>query len=163
MHEAYQKFCFVTNPNAHHMDHNSCSSLFTKQFPGSANGKSCHNYVLIACAIWTPNEFSELSITAFRESADLTKYNWIHFEGRPTMTTFDLVRFVNEERLVRGLRFTVSVEIEKADHGLEALLPLADLVFVSKDFSKFSGAQSSKEAVGILKNRIAKGGYFRYL
>jgi hypothetical protein len=70
--------------------------------------------------------FSELSLSQFRERADLTQYSWVHFEGRKG--TEELVNFVNEERLMNDLRLTVSVEIEKTDRGLDSLFPLADLV-----------------------------------
>ena len=99
--------------------------------------------------------FAELSLTQFRESIDLSRYSWIHFEGRKT--TKELVSFVEAERLKSDLKLKVSVEIEKTDRGLEGLFGWADLAFVSKDFSKHSGAGSAQEAVRMFKDKLRKG------
>ena len=103
--------------------------------------------------VFEPNP--ELGLSHFRDSIDLSQYSWIHFEGRKP--TKDLVSFVEDERLRAGLKLKVSVEVEKTDRGLESLFGLADLVFVSKDFSKHSGAGSASEAVRMFKNRLRKG------
>ena len=39
----------------------------------------------------------------------------------------------------------VSVEVEKVGRGLEALVPLADVVFVSKEVAKANGANDMNE------------------
>ena len=39
----------------------------------------------------------------------------------------------------------VSVEVEKVGRGLEALVPLADVVFVSKEVARANGANDMNE------------------
>lgn len=55
----------------------------------------------------------------------------------------------------------ISVEIEKARPVLDELLPLADVVFVSKEYAYFSGFRTMKEAVeGFLD--VTKPGYILF-
>ena len=99
--------------------------------------------------------FPELSLDHFRENIKLSNYGWIHFEARKT--TKELLDFVNSEREKHGFNFKISVEIEKIGQGFENLFHLADLVFVSKDYSVHSGATSPADAVDIFKHKIRKG------
>lgn len=56
-----------------------------------------------------------------------------------------LVRSHNEG--VTGPHVTCSVEIEKARPELEVLIPLADVVFVSKDYAAFKGYTSMAQTL----------------
>ena len=50
------------------------------------------------------------------------------------------------------------MEIEKIGQGLEVLIPLADLVFLSKDFAQNDvGAESVTEAVNLTKDKLRDG------
>lgn len=50
---------------------------------------------------------------------------------------------------------TTSVELEKAREELKLLLPLADVVFIGKDFAKFQGCKDRFDAlqknIGLVK------------
>lgn len=56
------------------------------------------------------------------------------------------VRAYNETQ-PPGHFITCSVEIEKARPELEALIPLADVVFVSKDYAAYKGYTSMAETL----------------
>lgn len=57
--------------------------------------------------------------------------------------------FLEEMRIRRGYRLTpvLSVECEKTRSELLELVPLADVVFVSKEHAKFNGCDGPEEAV----------------
>ena len=58
----------------------------------------------------------------------------------------ELVREHNKG-LPRGEFITTSVEIEKAKPEMDVLIPLADVVFISKDYAAFKGYSSMAETV----------------
>ena len=64
-----------------------------------------------------------------------------------------MIKLVREHNkgLPRGEFITTSVEIEKAKPELEALIPLADVVFVSKDFAAFKGYSNMAETLEGMK------------
>ena len=47
----------------------------------------------------------------------------------------------------RNHNLKISVELEKPRAVLKELMPLGDVVFISKEFAKFSGYQSMEDAV----------------
>ena len=49
------------------------------------------------------------------------------------------------------------MEIEKVGHGFEALIPSADLTFISKDVSKSNGATSLQESLDFFKAKMGQG------
>lgn len=51
----------------------------------------------------------------------------------------------------------ISVEIEKSRPILKELIPLGDVLFVSKDFSVFSGYHSMKKAVEGFSSLVQPG------
>ncbi|KAG0729493.1 Ketohexokinase [Chionoecetes opilio] len=90
----------------------------------------------------------ELTVEDFTR-VDLTPYQWIHFEGRNVANVAQMIALVREHNkgLTQGEFITTSVEIEKAKPELEALIPLADVVFVSKDYAAFKGYSSMTETL----------------
>ncbi|XP_045116117.1 ketohexokinase-like isoform X1 [Portunus trituberculatus] len=90
----------------------------------------------------------ELSVDDFAQ-VDLTPYQWIHFEGRNVANVAQMIKLVREHNkgLPQGEFITTSVEIEKAKPELEALIPLVDVVFVSKDFAVFKGYSNMAETL----------------
>jgi hypothetical protein len=54
-----------------------------------------------------------------------------------------MIKFVREN----SKSIKISIEIEKTRTVLGELLPLGDVVFISKEFSQFSGFPTMKEAV----------------
>ncbi|XP_031757781.1 ketohexokinase isoform X4 [Xenopus tropicalis] len=94
-------------------------------------------------------------------SVDLTRYKWIHWEGRNAAEQVKMIRRVEEHNSGRGAeeRITVSVEIEKEREELYQLFPHGDVVFVSKDVARHFGFHSAQEAVRGLYPRVRKGAY----
>ncbi|CAG5102023.1 Oidioi.mRNA.OKI2018_I69.chr1.g106.t2.cds [Oikopleura dioica] len=92
---------------------------------------------------------------------DLTKYKWIHFEGRtksgerPDVSEM-IAHALQERKKNPALDFKVSVELEKTYEGVEGLGTEADVVFVSKEFTGKFGCESGDEMVKKFREKIVK-------
>ncbi|XP_053445641.1 ketohexokinase isoform X2 [Nycticebus coucang] len=93
------------------------------------------------------------------EKVDLTRFKWIHIEGRNASEQVKMLQRIDEHnaRLPPGQRIRVSVEVEKPHEELFQLFGYGDVVFVSKDVAKHLGFQSANEALRGLYNRVRKG------
>ena len=95
------------------------------------------------------NNLPELDAKYFQK-LDLDNYKWIHFEGRNNVDEIlkmaEAIRSYNSE-IPHEDRITVSVEIEKRKVEHSRLLSVGDIVFVSKDYAKFCGYSSARDAV----------------
>jgi len=108
-------------------------------------------------------EMPEITLEDFK-TLDLSQYSWIHFEGgfhsrlahrtyiqgrtksgeRPHVS--QIIEHVIAQRDHLGLNLKVSVELEKTYIGVEKLGYMADVIFVSKEFSHKMG-QATPEAM----------------
>lgn len=79
-------------------------------------------------------DLPEYQVEAFRE-IDLDQYDWIHFEGREVAPYEAMLRHARHTRH----RATISVEIEKPRPGIEALVPLADVVIFARAYASCLG------------------------
>ena len=104
---------------------------------------------------------TELTYKDF-ERLDLSKYKWIHFEGRENVS--DIVRMIetidefNKNKQTSD-KIEVSVEIELPHTvfpQLHELFDKADYVFVSKDYCQSEGYSSKEEAVKSLLQRCKR-------
>jgi len=90
----------------------------------------------------------ELKLDEFK-ALDLTKYKWIHFEGRNVDEVRKMLQYLkdfNKSVTERGGHaLPVSVELEKTKHNLLQLADLADVVFVGKDLATFLGCSNMEE------------------
>ncbi|XP_023367647.1 ketohexokinase isoform X3 [Otolemur garnettii] len=93
------------------------------------------------------------------EKVDLTRFKWIHIEGRNASEQVKMLQRIDEHnaRLPPGQRIRVSVEVEKPREELFQLFGYGDVVFVSKDVAKHLGFQSANEALRGLYSRVRKG------
>ncbi|XP_069350813.1 ketohexokinase isoform X1 [Eulemur rufifrons] len=93
------------------------------------------------------------------EKVDLTRFKWIHIEGRNASEQVKMLQRIDEHnaRLPPEQRIRVSVEVEKPHEELFQLFGYGDVVFVSKDVAKHLGFQSAKEALRSLYSRVRKG------
>ncbi|XP_003388714.1 PREDICTED: ketohexokinase-like [Amphimedon queenslandica] len=82
----------------------------------------------------------ELKFEDFK-SLDLSKYNWIHFEGRNPDETVAMVRHIRQSPYSP----VVSIELEKKRPELLVLAGLADVLFLSKEHASYHGYQSPEE------------------
>ncbi|CAL8107687.1 unnamed protein product [Orchesella dallaii] len=109
------------------------------------------------------------------EKLDISKYSWIHFEGRneaslPAMLTRikeynsthskteSLQQCANDLKPnYQKAKIPVSIEVEKHRESLAVLLPLADVVLVGKDFAMLQGAKDCIEAAKIISTKVEPG------
>lgn len=93
------------------------------------------------------------------EMVDLTRFKWIHIEGRNASEQVKMLRRIEEHNAKQPLpqKVRVSVEIEKPREELFQLFSYGEVVFVSKDVAKHLGFQSAVEALRGLYSRVKKG------
>ncbi|XP_042234571.1 ketohexokinase-like isoform X2 [Homarus americanus] len=100
----------------------------------------------------------EVSVEDF-DKIDLAAFKWIHFEGRNVSNVtkmIERIRQYNRSHQDCGC-ITISVEIEKAKPELESLIPLPDVLFVSKDYAMFKGYSSMAETVKEIQAQAIPG------
>lgn len=107
------------------------------------HGHTPLSYILLNAAHGTRTivhhrDLDELTLADF-QALPLATYAWIHFEGRNVDRLGEMLRHL------RAIGFTgrVSLEIEKARPGLEALMPLADLLLFSRPCAEAQGHRSA--------------------
>lgn len=91
---------------------------------------------------------------------NLAEYSWIHFEGRSrnVLEIQKMIQYVRDyNKCSDDGSIRVSVEIEKPTEALAQLLPLADFVFIGKDFATFRGYVNMDSAVSGLQECIKDG------
>ncbi|XP_003472958.1 ketohexokinase isoform X2 [Cavia porcellus] len=93
------------------------------------------------------------------EKVDLTRFKWIHIEGRNASEQVKMLKRIEEHnaKLPPELQIRVSVEIEKPREELFQLFSYGEVVFVSKDLARHLGFQSAAEALRGLYGRVRKG------
>jgi ketohexokinase len=93
------------------------------------------------------------------EKVDLTRFKWIHIEGRNASEQVKMLRRIEEHNASQPppQKIRVSVEIEKPREELYQLFSYGEVVFVSKDIAKHLGFQSAAEALRGLYSRVRKG------
>jgi ketohexokinase len=77
----------------------------------------------------------EYSLAAFQQ-IDLTRFDWLHFEGRHVAQT----RAMLEHAQQQVPAVPCSVEIEKPRAGIEVLCEAADLLLYSRCYAQYRGA-----------------------
>ncbi|KAF4525618.1 hypothetical protein B566_EDAN001217 [Ephemera danica] len=85
----------------------------------------------------------ELSREQFKK-VKFQDYQWIHFEGRNVEVIMDVLKEIDA---IEAGRPRTSVELEKPYRELDVLIPLADLVFLSREYSESRGWTSGEQAV----------------
>ncbi|XP_052082208.1 ketohexokinase-like [Mytilus californianus] len=104
--------------------------------------------------------FKELTFEDFR-CIQLSKYNWIHLEGRSNYKELQLMMewIDNYNNTVEAdKRIPVSLEIELPDcTGLDSLLNKVDTVFVSKEYAIDRGCSNKEEAVQKIVSKCREG------
>jgi len=100
----------------------------------------------------------DVSATDF-DKVDLTRFKWIHIEGRNASEQVKMLRRIEQHNATQpqGQKIRVSVEVEKPREELFQLFGYGDVVFVSKDVAKHLGFRSAGEALRGLYGRVRKG------
>jgi ketohexokinase len=78
---------------------------------------------------------------------DLNQYDWIHFEGREVRIYEAMLRYARETQ--HSAR--ISLEIEKPRPGIEAMIPLADVVIFAKAYASSRGYNSARELIDAIR------------
>ncbi len=78
--------------------------------------------------------------------------------GRNKEAVAEMISWLKGNSATAGI--PVSVEAEKVGLGFETLIPLGDVVFVSKDVAKANGANNMEEALDLFGPRLKKGARF---
>ncbi|VDM40440.1 unnamed protein product [Toxocara canis] len=99
-------------------------------------------------------QLDEVKFEEFKATfPNISDFCWIHFEGRNCDEVLRMVEYIREQRGSAALP-RISIECEKVRPfpTMERAIPLADVVFVSKDFAKCRGFTDKESAVdGIRK------------
>lgn len=103
--------------------------------------------------IHTNKNLSELTCKDFEELINLSDYNWIHFEGRNKNEVKKMIEHIRQNMP----NLPISVEVEKPNRNFEELIPLGNIVFISKDIAKANGAKNKIEALDRFKSQIRPG------
>lgn len=95
-------------------------------------------------------ELPELS-AAFFGKIPVSHYDWLHFEGRNVTELEKMLAYTRDNIFDQPL----SLEIEKARDGVEALIPQVDLVMFSRAYAQ---SQGFHDAASFLRNRQQQHG-----
>lgn len=119
------------------------------------NGKVPTSYVVLS------RETGSRTIVHYRDlpeypaaafvSINLTEYDWLHFEGR---NVSEMEKMLTRAQEIAP-QLPLSIEVEKEREGMEALLPLADLLLFSRDYAERQGIKNGGEFL----QQIAARGY----
>lgn len=79
----------------------------------------------------------------------MSSYTNIILQGRNVANVVEMIAIVRKynQKCQDGNSITISVEVEKAKAELDALIPLPDVLFVSKDYARFKGFTNMTETV----------------
>lgn len=121
----------------HCVFHNGCEFPLSTVLINAANGSRT--------IIHSNKNLPELTLENFK-ALDLSKYRWIHFEGRNVTEAITMLEHVKDWNC-RNRPVRTSVEVEKDKPDMNKFLPFADFVFVGKDYAVRKGCKNMKEAV----------------
>ena len=79
----------------------------------------------------------------------ISDYAWVHFEGRPNIEEIKkMLEFIHKTWEAHFLRRPkISLEMEKLNRNYDPLLPLVDVIFVSKEYALSKGFENKSELV----------------
>ncbi|VDM96899.1 unnamed protein product [Thelazia callipaeda] len=85
---------------------------------------------------------------------DISRFSWIHFEGRNFENVISMIRHVRKMRQ-NNEKPTISLECEKVRNfpTLEDAIPLVDVLFISKDFARNKGFRSKEQGVSGIQEK----------
>jgi ketohexokinase len=139
---------------AQDIDFTNCPKHFGHSTPNSyiiLNSKTGSRTIL-----HTNLGLPEVTFEDFKK-INILNYSWIHFEGRPNLSCIHnmilSVSNVSDTDAVK--KPTISLEMEKISRNFDEILPLVDVVFVSKEYSQSLGYTNMTDTVDrihLLKN-----------
>ncbi|XP_033120200.1 ketohexokinase-like isoform X2 [Anneissia japonica] len=103
------------------------------------------------------NSLPELSVDDFSK-LNLSKYSWIHFEGRNITSVLEMITIIENFNLNSTDHIRISIELEKPKaKDIDKLLPLGHVVFISKDYAMGRGYTTSESALSGLNGKLRSG------
>lgn len=123
------------------LEHYGIDTLPVRTVP---NGKVPTSYVTLSSQTGSRTivHYRDLPELAYDDFArlDLSRYDWIHFEGR----NLDALRKMLELRRERHPGLGCSLEVEKPREGIEALFSLADALLFSRVYARYCGFEEAE-------------------
>lgn len=93
-------------------------------------------------------QLDELNAQQFAQ-LPLADYDWCHFEARNCMQLLEMLK------LCKAAGRPISLELEKPRDALEPLLPLADVLLISRPFAESQGFTSPQQCLQHFSQRFA--------
>lgn len=133
------------------LDGLSKKQIHTQHIQRHINGQTPISYVLQSGKTGTRTithfrDLEELSFDYFAK-VEIEQYDWLHFEGR---NIENLSGMFNIARTFLTYQ-PISLEVEKAREGIEALFPLANVIIFSHHYAKQKGYQTPEELLKQVK------------
>ncbi len=130
----------VQNLAQHNIDTSACKTLASGKMPTSY---ITHNQRTASRTIVHYRDCPEYDFASFKQ-IDLSRYDWIHFEGRNIAQTNKMLRYLKQTYP----NISCSLEVEKYRPDIESLFSLPDWLFFSKDYAI---SQDQNDAATCLK------------
>jgi len=122
-------------------------------------GHICPNSVVLASRstgsrtiVHTNLGLPELNLQDLRK-LQIADYSWIHLEGRNRENLLLMLEYLAKQQD----SVKVSVEVEKVGRNFEDFIPLADVVFVSKDVAQWHGCADMESAISQFRPKLRQG------
>jgi len=96
-------------------------------------------------------DLEELSFDYFAK-AEIEQYDWLHFEGRNIENLSGMLKIARTFLTHQP----ISLEVEKAREGIEALFPLANVLFFSHHYARQKGYQSAEVLIKSVQSLAPK-------
>ena len=148
----------MANDSINHFIQSDLESLDIKhdQCPKHKGYKSPNSYIIVNAKTGTRTilhtnlGLPELNVSNFKQ-IDFKAYSWIHFEGRPNIQdTKEIIQHIHTFHDKPKL----SYEMEKVGRNYDPVMPLVDVLFLSKEYAQSIGYNSKLEVVkGFAKSK----------
>lgn len=121
----------VDEPDGHRVEQDLASHNIGLSFCQRVDrGKMPTSYIILnrdnaSRTIVNYRDLPEYSVENFKK-IPLQEFDWIHFEGRNIEHTIEMIRHARQHINNK----TISIEIEKDRPGIDALMPLADILMI---------------------------------
>ena len=141
----------MANDSINHFIQSDLESLDIKhdQCPKHEGHKSPNSYIIVNAKTGTRTilhtnlGLPELNVSNFKQ-IDFKAYSWIHFEGRPNIQdTKEIIQHIHTFHDKPKL----SYEMEKVGRNYDPVMPLVDVLFLSKEYAQSIGYKSKLEVV----------------
>lgn len=137
----------IDDLNHHHIALDHCVHVTDAKVPTSY---IVHNRRNGSRTIVHYRDLPEFSYANFAR-IDLTPYAWVHFEGRNVAATAGMLRAVRAQSRHRPLR--CSLEVEKHRPDIDTLLPLADVILLSRAYALECGHTGPQQVLAWVAHR----------